>query len=113
MAEVARLLNDAGLIVITAFISPYRQDRAQARAVVGEGRFLEVFVDAPLEICAERDPKGLYRRARAGELAEFTGVTAPYEPPPAPDLRLQTAALSPAAAVEQLLAALRARGCLG
>jgi bifunctional enzyme CysN/CysC len=112
VAEVARLLNDAGLIVITAFISPYRQDRAQARAVVGEGRFLEVFVDAPLEVCAERDPKGLYRRARAGELAEFTGVTAPYEPPEAPDLRLDTAALPPAAAVEQLLAALRARGCI-
>ncbi|HEY8250489.1 MAG TPA: adenylyl-sulfate kinase [Burkholderiales bacterium] len=90
VAEIARLMNDAALIAITAFISPYRADRRMARDIVGAGRFIEVYLDAPLEICEQRDPKGLYRRARAGQIAEFTGVSAPYEVPEAPTLVLAT-----------------------
>ena len=90
IAEVAKLLNEAGLLVITAFISPYREDRQSAREIIGEERFLEVFVDASLATCEQRDPKGLYGKARAGELAEFTGVSSPYEPPVSPDIHLQT-----------------------
>lgn len=91
IAEVARLFNDAGAIVLTAFISPYRADRARARAIIAAGEFVEIFVDAPLEVCEARDPKGLYRRARAGEIGEFTGISAPYEPPERPELRLSSA----------------------
>ena len=87
-------MNDAGVIVVTAFISPYRQDRAGARAIIGEESFLEVHVDAPLEVCEERDPKGLYRKARAGEIPQFTGITDPYEAPEAPQVRLETAAMT-------------------
>jgi adenylyl-sulfate kinase len=110
--EVAALLADAGLVAVTAFISPYRADREVARAAVGSDRFLEVLVDAPLEVCEGRDPKQLYRRARAGEIQEFTGVSAPYEPPPSPDLTLDTAALDVEACVGQLLARLEQRGFL-
>jgi adenylyl-sulfate kinase len=81
IAEVARLLNDAGLIVITAFISPYREDREMARAIVGSADFLEVHVNTPIEVCEGRDPKGFYKLARAGELPAFTGISAPYEAP--------------------------------
>jgi adenylylsulfate kinase len=91
ISEVARLFNDAGVIALTAFISPYRSDRARARAIVAPGEFVEIFVDAPLEICEARDPKGLYRRARAGEIDDFTGVSAPYEPPERPELHLESA----------------------
>ena len=89
--EVAALLADAGLIVLAAFISPYREGRDAARRAAGRGRFLEVAVEAPLAVCEERDPKGLYARARAGALADLTGVAAPYEAPAAPDLVLHTA----------------------
>jgi bifunctional enzyme CysN/CysC len=102
VAEVARLLNEAGVIVITAFISPYRADRAQARQIIGAGRFAEIYVDAPLELCESRDPKGLYKKARAGEIPQFTGISDPYEAPEAPDLRLRTAEES----VDQLVARL-------
>jgi bifunctional enzyme CysN/CysC len=112
VAEVARLLNDAGLIVITAFISPYREDRARAGEIIGRERFVEVLVDAPLAECERRDPKGLYAKARAGEIAEFTGVSAPYEPPDAADLVLDTASADVPALVEQAWAALEARGVL-
>lgn len=88
LGEAARLLQDAGLIVLVAAISPYREDRARVRERLPPGRFLEVFVDAPLAVCESRDPKGLYRRARAGEITGFSGIDAPYEPPEAPDLRL-------------------------
>lgn len=81
VAEVAKLMVDAGLIVITAFISPYRQDRERARALFPEGEFFEVFVDCPLSVCQQRDPKGLYREARAGKIEDFTGINAPYEEP--------------------------------
>jgi adenylylsulfate kinase len=109
VAEVARLFNDAGLIAITAFISPYREDRDLARRVVGTERFIEAFVDAPLEVCEQRDPRGLYRRARAGEIGEFTGVSAPYEPPEAPELRIPTGRQDLAASAELLFRCVAAR----
>lgn len=99
VAEVAKLFNEAGLIVITSFISPYTQDRQQARAIIGESRFIEVLVDAPLEECERRDPKGLYTQARANRIPDFTGVSAPYERPEQPDLCLNTACCQ----VEELL----------
>jgi len=91
VAEVAKLFNEAGLIVITSFISPYRQDRALARQIIGDDRFIEALVDAPLEECERRDPKGLYQKARAGQILDFTGISAPYEAPEAPELTLDTA----------------------
>ncbi|MHB9132390.1 MAG: sulfate adenylyltransferase subunit CysN [Armatimonadota bacterium] len=90
VAEVAKLFNEAGLIVITSFISPYRADRDLARRIIGEERFIETFVDAPLEECERRDPKGLYKKARDGQIPEFTGISAPYESPEAPALSLDT-----------------------
>ena len=109
VAEVARLFNDAGLLVVTAFISPYRADREQARAVIGEARFVEAFVDTPLDECERRDPKGLYAKARAGKLPEFTGVSAPYEPPATPELRLDTVRFSAEELVETAMGALSSR----
>ena len=94
IGEVAKLFVDAGTIVMTAFISPYRADRAQARALLPDDRFAEVFVACPLGVCEERDPKGLYKKARAGEIKEFTGISAPYEPPLEPEVTLNTADLS-------------------
>ena len=94
IGEVAKLFADAGTIVMTAFISPYRVDRDQARELIAEGRFVEVFVDCPLEVCEERDTKGLYKKARAGEIKEFTGISAPYEPPLDPEVTVNTAELS-------------------
>ena len=103
VAEVAALMNDAGLIVITAFISPFAKDRSHAREIIGNERFIEVFVDAPIELCEQRDPRGLYRKARAGEIPEFTGITSPYEPPEKPDVRIDTSTTSPGEAIEMLL----------
>ena len=94
IGEVAKLFSDAGTIVMTAFISPYCADRDQARALIAEDRFVEVFVDCPLDVCEERDTKGLYKKARAGEIKEFTGISAPYEPPLTPEVTVNTAALS-------------------
>lgn len=102
-AEVARLMNDAGLIVITALISPCRADRAAAGAIIGQARFVEVHVSTSLAVCEQRDAKGLYAQARRGDLADFTGVTAPYEAPREPALILDTAQLSPSEAVSRLL----------
>ena len=90
VAEVARLMNDAGLIVIAAFISPYRSDRAMACEIVGANRFVEIYLDTPQSVCEQRDPKGLYRRAREGGVALFTGVDAPYEAPLTPAFSLDT-----------------------
>ncbi|HEV2539341.1 MAG TPA: sulfate adenylyltransferase subunit CysN [Frateuria sp.] len=98
VAEVARLMVDAGLIVMVSFISPFRSERGMARALFGEGEFHEVFVDTPLEVCAQRDPKGLYAKARAGQIHNFTGIDSPYERPEQPELHLET----PGAAVEEL-----------
>lgn len=90
VGEVAALFADSCTITLTAFISPYRVDRAQVRALVPKGRFVEVFVDTPLSVCESRDPKGLYQKARAGQIPQFTGISAPYEAPENPEIRLQT-----------------------
>ena len=112
VAEVARLFTDAGLVVLVALVSPYRADRAAARALHAEGDFVEVFVDAPLDTCAARDPKGLYARARAGEIRGFTGIDAPYEPPERPELHLRTGASPVEASAQALVDWLEARGYL-
>ena len=90
IGEVCRLFQDAGMVVLTAFISPYVADRQQVRDLHPEGRFVEVFVDTPLEVCEARDVKGLYKKARAGEIGEFSGISAPYEPPVNPEITVDT-----------------------
>jgi bifunctional enzyme CysN/CysC len=112
IAEVARLMNDTGVIVIAAFISPYAEDRRSAREIVGTEHFSEVFVDAPLDVCEDRDPKGLYARVRAGEIHQFTGITDPYEVPVEPEVHLRTAEQDVDAGVAQVLAALKERGVI-
>jgi bifunctional enzyme CysN/CysC len=103
ISEVAKLFADAGVICITAFISPYRADRDFARSLLPPGQFIEVYVNAPLEVCEQRDSKGLYAKARANLLKDFTGVSAPYEPPPAPELELRTDQLTVAESVLRIL----------
>src|SRR5262249_34082145 len=112
VAEVAKLMVDAGLIVVVAFISPFASERRMARALVQEGEFVEVFVDTPLELAEERDPKGLYRKARAGELKNFTGIDSPYEAPEQPELRLDTAQLAAEESAEAVVVFLEQRGML-
>jgi len=112
IGEVAGLMVDSGLIVLTAFISPFRSERALARSLVGEGEFIEVHVDTPLSIAEDRDPKGLYKKARRGELANFTGIDSPYEPPEQPEILIDTSALSAEQAAERVIAELRKRGVL-
>jgi len=90
IAEVANLMLDAGLVVLSAFVSPYLKDRQAIKEVVGSEGFMEVFVDTPLEVCEQRDVKGLYAKARAGEISEFTGISAPYQAPERPDFRVDT-----------------------
>lgn len=102
IAEVARLFNDAGMIVIAAFISPYQKDRSMAREIVGSARFLEVHLNADLAVCESRDPKGLYRKARQGLIGDFTGISAPYEAPHHPDLHIDSGALSIAESVARI-----------
>ena len=109
--HVAALFADAGIVAIAAFISPYRRDRDAARAAAA-GEFLEVYLDTPLDICERRDVKGLYRRARAGEIADFTGVSAPYEPPENPELVLDTSAIDLRASVARVKATLAKLGYL-
>ena len=103
VGEVAKLFADAGLICITAFISPYREDRDMVRAIMPAGRFIEVFVNAPLEVCERRDPKGLYAKARAREIKEFTGISAPYEAPAKPEIELRTDQLTVPESVARIL----------
>jgi bifunctional enzyme CysN/CysC len=110
VAEVARLMVNAGLVVIVAFISPFRAERELARSRVEPGEFFEIYVDTPLEVAEERDPKGLYRKARAGELPNFTGIDSPYEAPGAPELRIDTTVTAPADATEAIVARLRDAG---
>lgn len=109
VAEVARLFNEAGLISIVSLISPMIADRETARRIIGAEQFIEVFVDCPLATCEARDTKGLYRQARAGKIPDFTGVSAPYEPPVSPALALDSATLSIEAATDALLAAVLQR----
>ena len=109
VGEVAKLFVDAGFICITAFISPYRADRQRVRERLPAGQFFEVYVNAPLSVCEERDPKGLYAMARAKEIPEFTGVTAPYEAPDRPELELHTDRLTIAESVARILESLHIR----
>jgi bifunctional enzyme CysN/CysC len=109
IAEVARVLYLAHVSVIVSAISPIAEGRAFARSVIPEGRFIEIFVDAPLEIVEARDPKGLYQRARRGELSDFTGIGSPYEAPTEPDVHVDTQALTPEESVELILTALATR----
>jgi len=112
VGEVAKLMVDAGLIVLTAFISPFRAERRMARGLVEEGEFVEVFVDTPLEVAEQRDVKGLYKKARRGELKNFTGIDSPYEAPEEPEIRLDTTRLSLEAAADAAIATLRLRGII-
>ncbi|MEM9657597.1 MAG: adenylyl-sulfate kinase, partial [Planctomycetota bacterium] len=112
VGEVAKLMCDAGLIALTAFVSPYRADRDAVRAALGDGDFIEVFVDAPLEVCESRDPKGLYKKARAGQLQGLTGVDAPYEPPLHPEMTLRSADAPPEQLAQQVIDWLRSRGTI-
>jgi bifunctional enzyme CysN/CysC len=110
IGEVAKLMVDAGLIVSTAFISPFRAERQMARSLMGEGEFIEIFVDTPLVVAEQRDPKGLYKKARRGDLKNFTGIDSPYERPEAPELTIDTTAQSPEDAAELVVDYLRQRG---
>jgi bifunctional enzyme CysN/CysC len=112
VAEVSKLMVDAGLIVLASFISPFRAERELARGLVDVGEFCEVFVDASLDVAEGRDPKGLYRKARAGELSNFTGIDSPYEPPEHPELRIDTAALSAEEGSDLVIAQLRRMGVI-
>lgn len=112
ISEVAKLFVDSGLIVLTAFISPFIADRAQAKSLIGDANFLEVFIDTPIEVCESRDPKGLYKKARAGEIKNFTGIGSVYEAPVTPDIHIQTDALSIEACATAVVDALIARGYL-
>jgi len=110
IGEVAKLFADAGILTMTAFISPYRVDRDRVRELMGDGRFIEVFVDCPVDICEERDPKGLYKRAKAGEIKEFTGISAPYEPPENPEIALDTDKLTIEESAQVIVSFLKQRG---
>ncbi len=110
IGEVAKLFTEAGVVNITAFISPYRVDRDRVREIMEDGDFIEAFVDCPVDICEERDPKGLYKKARAGEIPEFTGVSAPYEAPEKAELTLKTGENSKEDALRQLVEYLESKG---
>jgi bifunctional enzyme CysN/CysC len=111
--EVAKLMTEAGLIVLCSFISPYVAERAMVRDLVGEGEFIEIFVDTPLEQCIERDPKGLYAKAKAGKIKNFTGFDAPYEAPEAAEIHLRTLEETPEQMGERVLSELKLRGIIG
>jgi bifunctional enzyme CysN/CysC len=112
IAEVAKLMVDAGLIVGTAFISPFRAERSMARSLLADGEFIEIFVDTPLGVAEERDPKGLYKKARRGELKNFTGIDSPYEAPESPEIKIDTTATAPEAAADLVISMLEERGIL-
>jgi bifunctional enzyme CysN/CysC len=112
VAEVSRLMVNAGLVVLVSFISPFRSERRMARDMVDEGEFCEVFVDTPLDVAEQRDVKGLYGKARRGELTNFTGIDSPYEAPEAPEIRIDTTATSPEEAAQEIVDRLRARGVI-
>lgn len=112
IGEVAKLFTQAGVINLTAFISPYRADRDQARNIAEEGAFFEIYVKCALNVCEERDPKGLYKKARAGEIPEFTGISAPYEEPNNPEIVVDTGEQSVEECTAEILNALAARGVI-
>ncbi len=112
IGEVAKLFADACVITLTAFISPYRADRDSVRAITPEGTFFEAYVQAPIEVCEERDPKGLYKKARAGQIPEFTGISAPYEEPLNPEMLIKTGEGSIDECAMQILKELAAKGII-
>jgi adenylyl-sulfate kinase len=112
VGEVGQLMTDAGLIVLSAFISPFRSDRAMVRQLIPDGGFIEIFVDTPLPECERRDPKGLYKKARAGQVSNFTGLDSPYEAPQTPEIRLDTLSFSAEQCADQVLSFLAGRGLL-
>lgn len=112
VAAVAELFASASIVTLTAFVSPYRRDRDAVRARLG-GDFVEVFVDAPLAVCEQRDPKGLYKKARAGEIKNFTGISDPYEPPLSPEVHLAAGSHSPEVLADQVVTYLRSTGRIG
>jgi adenylyl-sulfate kinase len=111
IGEVAKLFSDAGFICITAFISPYRSDRDLARSIAAEGKFIEVYLNVPVEVCEQRDPKGLYAKARSGKIQNFTGVSAPYEAPLKPELELRTDQMKLPECVSAILQRLKQLPC--
>jgi bifunctional enzyme CysN/CysC len=112
VAHVARLFFEAGHVVVCTFVSPFRKERELAKSLVPAGRFIEVYIDTPLEVCRGRDPKGLYAKADAGEIRNMTGVSSPYEAPENPDVEIRTVETTPEDAVERLVATLRDHGLL-
>ena len=108
IAEVAKLMAGTGLIVIVAFISPFRSGRAMARNIMGDGEFAEIFIDTPIDVCEKRDPKGLYAKARRGELPDFTGIDSPYEAPERPEVHIETLKLSADEAADAIVRFIRA-----
>jgi len=112
IGEAAKLFSDAGLIVLSAFISPFKSDRQIVRSLFLEGEFIEVFVSTPLTVCEERDPKGLYKKARAGEIKHFTGIDSDYEAPQSPEITLDTSKYSVEECAEQLIVLLKNRGII-
>lgn len=113
IAEVAKLFLEAGVISLTAFISPFRAEREAARKLVPHGDFLEIYCDSPIDVCEQRDVKGLYRRARAGEIKDFTGISSPYEAPFKPELTVDTGHASIEQCVDDVIALMRSRGIVG
>jgi adenylylsulfate kinase len=107
ISEVSKLFVDAGIIVSSAFISPFKEDRQQARELLDNGEFIEVFIDTPIEVCEQRDPKGLYKKARSGEIKNFTGIDSTYELPESPEVHVKTAEQSIEECVEQIVSYLR------
>ncbi len=112
VGEAAKLFVDAGMIVLVSFISPFRSERRMARELVGPGEFIEIFVDTPLEICEQRDPKGLYQKARDGQIKNFTGIDSPYEAPETAELTLKTENVEPAELAERVVTYLRQAGLI-
>lgn len=108
-AEVARLMNEAGVTVVVSLISPHAEDRSRAKAIIGDERFREIYLNTPLAVCEARDPKGLYRKARAGQIPAFTGISAPYQAPQNADMELDTSSLSVDECVELVMAMLEVR----
>jgi adenylyl-sulfate kinase len=109
IGETAKLFADAGILTITAFISPFAEGRNKVRAIMPEGEFIEVFIDAPINVCEQRDPKNMYKKARKGEIKEFTGINSPYETPESPEIHIRTDIMTVAESVDKILSYLRAR----